>query len=131
MSGPLLTLKEAAELCQRELIPSGKVTVRTLRTEREKGTLRVHKIGGIIYTTRLHLEAMIRASECPEPQKVHVSTSVSEPVARRNMSSEMDRAKLAQSSARIALEKLKRPSATISRINTARRPVPDAGSQTS
>lgn len=42
---PLLTLAEAAALCARELAPGGRITERTLRTERDNGRLAVHKMG--------------------------------------------------------------------------------------
>src|SRR5262245_17446177 len=62
---PFLTLKEAAEVCRR-LFPSGRITERSLRTERERGRLHTFKLAGKVFTTERDLHAMIETARCPE-----------------------------------------------------------------
>jgi hypothetical protein len=62
---PNLTLREAAEICRR-LFPSGLITERSLRTERERGRLHTFKLAGKVFTTEPDLRTMIEAAATKE-----------------------------------------------------------------
>src|SRR5690606_30383357 len=85
-----LTLEEAAQRC-RELFPSGRITVRSLRTEKARGRLRTFKVAGKVFTTEADLLAMIERARCQDRARDRDSTSAAGADAQPHGSSGTER----------------------------------------
>jgi hypothetical protein len=113
---PNLTLREAAKICRR-LFPSGLITERSLRTERERGRLRTFKLAGKVFTTEPDLRTMIEAARCRDQGKALGSTSDPALTGRQRGLSETERTKSALVAARESLNALNRRSSTTSQVS--------------
>lgn len=118
---PALTLSEAADLCRRELFPSGRITARSLRTERERGTLQTFRVAGKVFTTRSMLLAMIEACKCPAPgSRSGLPSDPPAPTVQPDGSSSTEASRRALAAARMTLQELKPRSRPISRAGIGR-----------
>ena len=104
--------------------PHGGITVRSLRTERDKGNLETFKVAGREFTTLADIREMER--RCRERQRALASTCEGERVAKQSGSSAMaptntlPSAEMDVAAARAIVERLKKPSADTSRQSTGR-----------